>query len=171
MFKTYLMYIRTGPGTFVTYQTKVDDSKLILNGSLSPGEYAAAKIILRVYKKHGGWPKDFAFYDNDNNAKASVGIFGGLGGPKEVPSPTYKTKEQAIYDHKLLIEHEEDNVPSVQEIMERANQFEDNLIADIKRRIDTRNDLLSKMQTTWKISTADVTVRCGIDKFDENSLC
>ena len=171
MIKTYSIYIETGPGSFVVYCTKVDDGNLILDGALSPEEYAAAKIILSVYQKHGGWPLDFAFYDEYNGVEASVGIFGNLGGPKEVPSPTYMTKEQAIFEYNQLLECEESDIPSVQEIMEKANSFEDKLIADIKRRIDTRNDLLSKMKTTWKISTNDVIVRHGTDKFNINALC
>lgn len=127
---------------FVVYHISINDNdKLVATGTLTPDELAMAKVIKYVYEKHGGYIKDFTLY-NESGGMGCPGMFGGVGGPKEVPSPEYK-----------------------------YNRLEDRLIESIKYRKDRRKQLLNKIMNVWNISSDGVVHRYGIDQYDENSLC
>lgn len=157
---------------FVVYQVDIDN-KDKLTDVLSPNEIAMAKVIRYVYDHHGGYLKDFTIYDESTGNISSPGMFGGVGGPKEVPSPEYMTIEKATeeYNHFVNLYNEDTPYSSPEQIMDEHNCLEDNLIKSIKRRINTRRNLLNKIINTWNVPTDGVIVRHGIDKFDENSLC
>jgi len=102
------------------------------------------------------------------------GIFGGIGGPTEVPSPEYMTIEKATEEYNHFVKlYGEDYIPynSPEQIMNEHNCLEDQLIKSIKYRKDTRKNLLNKIINIWNVPTDGVCVRHRIDKFDENSLC
>lgn len=179
MITKYSLYVRTRPSElriFVKYQVDINDNdKLVSTGTLTPDELAMAKIIKYIYEKHGGWPKDFTLYNETNGGNMGCpGIFGNISGPKEIPSPNYINIERATEQYNYFANlYDEQYIPysSPENLMYAHNHLEDQLIEDIKRRKDKRRELLNKVMGVWNISSDGVVHRCGIDQYDENSLC
>lgn len=175
MTTTYSMFAFTKSTLeqFVVYQVNINDKDKLLE-TLTPDEIAMAKIIRYIYEKHSGYPLNFTLYNESNGAMGCPGIFGGIGGPTEVPSPEYMTIEKATEEYNHFVKlYNEDYIPyySPEQIMNEHNCLEDQLIKSIKYRKDTRKNLLNKIINIWNVPTDGVRVRHGIDKFDENSLC
>jgi len=176
MKKTYSLFVFTKSTLerFAVYHVTVDDEHDKLLETLTPDEIAMAKIIRYIYEKHGGYPLDFTLYNESNGTMACPGIFGGIGGPTEVPSPKYMTIEKATEKYNYFVElYDENYVPysSPEQIMNEHNSFEDQQIESIKRRKDTRKDLLNKIVNKWSVPFDDVILRYGKDEFDKYSLC
>ena len=174
---TYSMVTYTKPTleSFAIYKVTVNsENSNFAETNLTPDEIATAKIIRYIYEKHGGWPKDFTLFDETMGNMGCPGIFSGLGGPKEVPSPNYMNIEEATERRNSLLNtgfYDENSLESPERTMNKFNHFEDQLIENIKRKKDTRRELLNKIMNKWNISSDGVIVHHGIDKFHENSLC
>lgn len=174
--KKYSMFVFTKSTLerFAVYHVTVDDEHDKLLETLTPDEIAMAKIIRCIYEKHGGYPLNFTLYDESTGNMGCPGIFGGIGGPTEVPSPEYMTIEKATEEYNYFAElYNEDYMPysSPEQIMNKHNHLEDQLIENIKRKKDTRRDLLNKIVNKWNVPFNDVFLRYGKDEFDKYSLC
>lgn len=173
----YSLMVYTEPAleNFAIYKVVIDDkNKLVETGTLTPDEFAMAKIIRYIFETHGGWPLDFTLFNDSTGAMGCPGIFYNLGGPKEVPSPNYMNIERATEEYNYFAEvYNEPYIPysSPEQLMNAHNHLEDQLIENIKYKKDKRRELLNKIINTWNISTDGVFVHNGIDKIHENCLC
>lgn len=178
MITTYsiIIFTKSTLESFAMYHIDVNDNdKLVVTGILTPDELAMAKIIKYIYEKHGGYPKNFTLYNESAGGNMGCpGMFGGVGGPKEVPSPEYMTIEEATGTRESLLNTgfwDENEVEPAKQTMDEYNRLEDQLIESIKHRKDRRKQLLNKIMNVWNISSDGVVHRYGIDQYDENSLC